>query len=78
MVTLPYGGFEVPFRESLEMYQHFIQDWKLPQKMHSTIVGLLPNGHQGFGIHPIPLSFTYTTKSEFIDMKEKGLPTGWE
>lgn len=62
----------------LDLYSHFMSDWKLPHKTYGVVAGKHPDGHNGYGIHHPALSITYMTKTEFLDMKEKGVATGWE
>jgi hypothetical protein len=70
IVTLPANR--------LDLYSHFMCDWKLPHKTYSAVAGKHPAGHNGYGIHPEALSITYLTKAEFEDMNARGLTTGWE
>jgi hypothetical protein len=70
IVTLPANR--------LDMYDHFMSDWKIPHKTYSVVAGKQPDGVNGYGIHPVPLSITYLTKPEFEDMRAQGVPTGWE
>lgn len=70
IVTLPANR--------LDLYDHFMSDWKIPHKTYGVVVGKLPDGQNGYGIHHLPLLISYLTKTEFEDVRARGMATGWE